>query len=56
MMAAREGLLDNVRWLIAHGADVNARADLPRGNSALALARRGGHEAVVRALVAAGAR
>lgn len=55
MMAAREGLLGNMRLLIAAGADVNTRARLAHGNTALALARRGGHDRAAALLRAAGA-
>jgi beta-lactamase regulating signal transducer with metallopeptidase domain len=60
--ASGEGHLDVVRLLIARGADVNARvlADTyPSGQewrTPLSMARRGRHDAVVAALVAAGAR
>lgn len=57
MRAAWEGHRDVVRLLIDEGADVNARS-VERGEvrTPLRLARRGGHDAVVRMLLEAGAR
>ncbi|XP_024859770.1 cyclin-dependent kinase 4 inhibitor C isoform X2 [Kryptolebias marmoratus] len=47
--AAREGFVDTVRALIAHGADVNLADD--RGNLPLHLAQREGHAEVVQLLL-----
>ncbi|HYH07906.1 MAG TPA: ankyrin repeat domain-containing protein [Thermoanaerobaculia bacterium] len=57
MQGAWNGHVEVVRVLIEHGADVNARA-YEDGvlRTPLRLARRGGHEDVVRMLVQAGAR
>jgi beta-lactamase regulating signal transducer with metallopeptidase domain len=62
IQASGSGRLDVVQLLIRGGADVNARAWAGEGNGGgewrtpLVMARRGRHDAVVRALVAAGAR
>lgn len=64
IQASGSGQLDVVRLLIGRGADVNARAwaesagERLRGEwrTPLSMARRGGHHAVVAALLAAGAR
>lgn len=58
--AARENRLDVARYLIEHGADVNlaVRAPIVDGNelrSPMIMARRGGHEEMVRLLQASGA-
>ncbi len=55
MMAAREGLTGNMRLLMRAGANVHVRARLERGNTALVLARRGGHGEAEALLRAAGA-
>ncbi|XP_054646059.1 cyclin-dependent kinase 4 inhibitor C [Dunckerocampus dactyliophorus] len=48
--AAREGFLDTVLVLLAHGADVNLADE--RGNLPLHLAAKGGHGELVRVLTA----
>ena len=54
MTASRTGIVDAVKTLIAHGANVNAR-ERWLGETALMWAAAENHAAVVRALVAAGA-
>lgn len=57
MQSAWEGHRDVVRLLIDEGADVNARSvEQGEVRTPLRLARRGGHDAVVRMLLEAGAR
>jgi ankyrin repeat protein len=53
MLAASNGMINNVRALIMAGADVNARDK--KGKTALALAIEAGESAVVRLLKAHGA-
>jgi ankyrin repeat protein len=52
-LAASEGRLDVVRYLLDEGADVNARENF--GNTALAEATYYGHIAVIKELLARGA-
>jgi ankyrin repeat protein len=55
MRAAARGQLDCVRLLIDCGSDVNARCEERAGNTAIRVAVRGGHDAVVSELLARGA-
>jgi ankyrin repeat protein len=52
MCAAFNGRIDTVRVLLAKGADVNAKAIM--GDTALAQAKKKGHEEIVRMLKEAG--
>ena len=56
MMAAREGLIDNIRVLLKAGARVDLRSWLDDRTTALAMARKAGHGTVAAILIAAGAR
>jgi ankyrin repeat protein len=57
MQAAWHGHDDVVRFLLDQGADVNVRTwEDGELRTPLRLARRGGHEEIVRTLIAAGAK
>jgi ankyrin repeat protein len=55
MMAAEQGWLETVELLLSYGADPNRVTPGKKPLTALAMARNGGHQDVVRALQAAGA-